>query len=223
MDNLTPEMALMDPEERAEVEFIWNLIPAEDRGNMTPDDVLFVLDKMDDYLEEKGLVEYDELTGEATYADGEIDEEIQVGIGIDFYSVHTCESRADCKADFRHQSSCAFKGQIIIKGFFYITDQFIQITCALGLLESQLEFAVAVTIRNYDGQINIRIDGCGSLSSIGRGFNCYGSVQSQLCAVGDSFLIRSVEDKTYVLEFCAYIAFAVLFKKLFINLIIFRF
>ncbi len=78
MNNLTPEMALMDPEERAEVEFIWNLIPQEDRGTMTPDDVLFVLDKMDDYLEEKGLVEYDELTGEATYADGEIDEEDQL-------------------------------------------------------------------------------------------------------------------------------------------------
>ena len=78
MDNLTPEMALMDPEERAEVEFIWNLIPKEDRAGMTPDDVLFVLDKVDDYMEEKGLVEYDDATGDMTYADGEIDEEDQL-------------------------------------------------------------------------------------------------------------------------------------------------
>jgi hypothetical protein len=78
MDNLTPEMALMDPEERAEVEFIWNYIPEEDRAGMTPDDVLFVLDKVDDYMEEKGLIDYDDATGEMTYADGEIDEEDQL-------------------------------------------------------------------------------------------------------------------------------------------------
>ena len=78
MDNLTPEMALMDPEERAEVEFIWNFIPEQDRVGMTPDDVLYVLDKVDDYMEEKGLVEYDDATGEMTYTDGEIDEEEQL-------------------------------------------------------------------------------------------------------------------------------------------------
>lgn len=78
MDNLTPEMALMDPEERAEVEFIWNNIPEEDRAGMTPDDVLFVLDKVDDYMEEKGLIDYDDATGEMTYKDGEIDEDDQL-------------------------------------------------------------------------------------------------------------------------------------------------
>lgn len=78
MDNLTPEMALMDPEERAEVEFIWNNIPEEDRAGMMPDDVLFVLDKVDDYMEEKGLIDYDDATGEMTYKDGEIDEDDQL-------------------------------------------------------------------------------------------------------------------------------------------------
>lgn len=72
------ETALMEPEEREMVQYILNLIPAEDRNGLTEEDVLFVLDSMDDYLEEKGLLEYDEQTDEATYLDGDIDETEQL-------------------------------------------------------------------------------------------------------------------------------------------------
>jgi len=72
------ETALMDPQEREMVEYIWKMIPAEDKAGHTPDDVLYVLDKMDDYLEEKGLLEVDEATGEMTYLDGDVDETEQM-------------------------------------------------------------------------------------------------------------------------------------------------
>ena len=52
MENNTIEMALLEPEERELVEFIFSAIPAADRGSLTADDVLFVLDAMDDFLEE---------------------------------------------------------------------------------------------------------------------------------------------------------------------------
>ena len=78
MPNSSPEMALLDEEEREMLEYIWQLIPEEDKKGLQPDDVLFVLDAMDDYLEEQGLVEYDEQTGEATYSDGDIDETEQL-------------------------------------------------------------------------------------------------------------------------------------------------
>lgn len=78
LENLTPEMALMSDDERQQLEYMWNLIPEEDKKQMTPDDILFVLDAMDDFMEEKGLVEYDESTGEATYKDGDIDETEQL-------------------------------------------------------------------------------------------------------------------------------------------------
>ena len=58
------------------VEYIWNLIPQEDREGMSPDDVLLVLDLVDDYLEEKGLLVYN--GDEAEYLDGEIDETDQL-------------------------------------------------------------------------------------------------------------------------------------------------
>ena len=45
------EMSLLEPEERKEVDFIWNLIPAEDKQGITEEDVLLVLDAMDDFLE----------------------------------------------------------------------------------------------------------------------------------------------------------------------------
>jgi len=74
----TPETALMDPEEKEMVQFILNLIPQEDRHGMDEASVLFVLDAMDDFLEEKGLLEYDEQTDEAIYSDGDIDETEQL-------------------------------------------------------------------------------------------------------------------------------------------------
>lgn len=78
MEQNTIEMALLEPEERAMVEYIYQAIPAEDRGTLTPDDILFVLDAMDDYLEEKGLLRVDEATGEMEYLDGEVDETEQL-------------------------------------------------------------------------------------------------------------------------------------------------
>ncbi len=68
----------MEPEERELVEFILNAIPAEDKTNLTPDDVLLVLDLMDDYLEEQGLLREDPETGEMEYLDGDVDETAQL-------------------------------------------------------------------------------------------------------------------------------------------------
>lgn len=71
-------MALLEPEERELVAYIYNAIPAEDRGALTPDDILWVLDMMDDYLEEQGLLREDPKTGEMEYLDGEVDETEQL-------------------------------------------------------------------------------------------------------------------------------------------------
>ena len=68
----------MDAEERELVEYIYNAIPAQDRGELTADDILFVLDSMDDYLEEQGLLREDPETGEMEYLDGEVDETEQL-------------------------------------------------------------------------------------------------------------------------------------------------
>lgn len=78
MENNTFETALMDPEEREQVEFMLSVIPEQDRKNISADDVLFVLDMMDDYLLEEGLLEYNEETEEAVYLDGEVDETEQL-------------------------------------------------------------------------------------------------------------------------------------------------
>ncbi|MBQ3633437.1 MAG: hypothetical protein II952_03980, partial [Paludibacteraceae bacterium] len=51
---------------------------SEDRGTLTPDDILFVLDSMDDFLQEQGLVKEDPETGEMEYLDGEVDETEQL-------------------------------------------------------------------------------------------------------------------------------------------------
>jgi len=74
----TIETALMDPEEREMVQYILHLMPEEDRKGISETDVLFVLDTMDDFLEEKGLLEYDDLTEEAIYSDGDVDETEQL-------------------------------------------------------------------------------------------------------------------------------------------------
>lgn len=78
MENNSIELAILEPEERELVEFIFQNIPMADRGGLTQDDILFVLDLMDDYLEEQGLVHIDPETGEMEYADGEVDETEQL-------------------------------------------------------------------------------------------------------------------------------------------------
>lgn len=85
--NESIEMALMEPEEREMVEYIIRMINDENGendgndgndGKLTADDVLFVLDMMDDYLEEKGLLREDPKTGEMEYLDGDVDETEQL-------------------------------------------------------------------------------------------------------------------------------------------------
>ena len=76
--NTNIELSLLDAEEKALLNYIWNLIPEVDRHGMTEADVLLVLDLMDEYLLESGLLEENEQTGEATYLDGEIDETEQL-------------------------------------------------------------------------------------------------------------------------------------------------
>ena len=78
MENNSIEMALLEPEERELVAFIYNAIPAEDRGELTADDILLVLDLMDDYLEEQGLLREDPQTGEMEYLEGDVDETEQL-------------------------------------------------------------------------------------------------------------------------------------------------
>ena len=78
MENNSIELALLEPEERELVAFIYNAIPAEDRGELTADDILLVLDLMDDYLEEQGLLREDPQTGEMEYLEGDVDETEQL-------------------------------------------------------------------------------------------------------------------------------------------------
>lgn len=78
MENLSLEEQFMTPEEREQVDFMWNMIPEPDRVGMTRKDILFVLDAMDDFLEEQGLLEVDEQSGEVTYLDGDVDETEQL-------------------------------------------------------------------------------------------------------------------------------------------------
>lgn len=83
MENGTIETALMDPEEREQVEFMLSVIPEEDRKHISADDILFVLDAMDDYLLQEGMLEYNEETEEAVYLDGEVDETEQLEFVLD--------------------------------------------------------------------------------------------------------------------------------------------
>lgn len=78
MENNSIELSMLDAEERKQVEFIWNMIPECDRNGLTQTDVLDVLDALDDYLEEKGLLVIDEKSGEVEYLDGDIDETEQL-------------------------------------------------------------------------------------------------------------------------------------------------
>jgi hypothetical protein len=78
MANSNIELSLMDAEEKQQLEYIWNLIPAEDRQGITQADVLMVLDLMDDYLVSQGLLQEEDNTDEVTYLEGEIDETEQL-------------------------------------------------------------------------------------------------------------------------------------------------
>ena len=78
MANSNIELSLMDAEEKQQLEYIWNLIPAEDRQGMTQADVMMVLDLMDDYLVSQGLLEEEDNADEVTYLEGEIDETEQL-------------------------------------------------------------------------------------------------------------------------------------------------
>lgn len=78
MENNSIELSLLDSEERKQLEFIWNLIPEQDKEGMSESDVLVVLDAMDDFLEINGLLNIDEQTGEAEYQEGDIDETEQL-------------------------------------------------------------------------------------------------------------------------------------------------
>ena len=78
MENNTIELSLMDAEERELVEYIYKAIPEADRSGLTADDILLVLDLMDDYLAEQGLLREDPKTGEVEYLDGDVDETEQL-------------------------------------------------------------------------------------------------------------------------------------------------
>ena len=70
-------LSLLDSEEKEQLLGIWQLIPEADRQGLTQEEVLFVLDAMDDYLESVGLLTQDD-NGEVTYSDGEVDETEQL-------------------------------------------------------------------------------------------------------------------------------------------------
>ena len=82
MESNTIELSLLDAEERELVTYIYNAIPAQDRGALSADDILFVLDTMDDYLEEQGLLREDPTTGEMEYLEGEVDETEQLNYAL---------------------------------------------------------------------------------------------------------------------------------------------
>jgi hypothetical protein len=79
--NSNIELSLLEAEEKQLLEYIWNLIPQQDRQGMSQADVLLVLDLMDDFLVENGLLE--ESAEELTYLEGEIDETEQLTYLLD--------------------------------------------------------------------------------------------------------------------------------------------
>lgn len=74
--NSNIELSLLEAEEKLLLDYIWNLIPEQDRNGLTQSDVLHVLDLMDDFLLENGLLE--ESSEEVVYHEGEIDETEQL-------------------------------------------------------------------------------------------------------------------------------------------------
>lgn len=103
MEKNTIELSLLEQDEKEELEYIWNLIPLEDRQGITEDDVLFVLDTVDDYLESIGLLVCDEETGEGDYLEGEIDESEQLEFVVN-------------AAQEEHRSISAVQIQLILDG-----------------------------------------------------------------------------------------------------------
>ena len=55
--NPNVELSLLEAEEKQQLDYIWKLIPEQDRHGMNQTDVLLVLDLMDDFLMENGLLE----------------------------------------------------------------------------------------------------------------------------------------------------------------------
>ena len=88
METNTLELSLMDAEERELVEYIYNAIPAQDRGALNADDILFVLDELDNYLETQGLLREDPETDEVEYLDGEVDETEQLDFVLEAAKKH---------------------------------------------------------------------------------------------------------------------------------------
>ncbi len=79
MENNSIELSLLDPEEREQIDYIWNLIPAEDRKGMNQKRCAFGIGRHGRLSgRKKGLLQYDEQTGEAEYMDGEVDETEQL-------------------------------------------------------------------------------------------------------------------------------------------------
>ena len=74
--NSNIELSLLEADEKQLLKYIWNTIPEQDRQGITLSDVLCVLDLMDDFLLENGLLE--ESAEEITYHEGEIDETEQL-------------------------------------------------------------------------------------------------------------------------------------------------
>ena len=88
MGNTDICLNLLEPEEREQLDFMWNLIPEQDRNGMRKEDLLFVLDAVDDFLEESGLLEIDSDTGEMTYLDGDVDENAELEYIQKVHKVH---------------------------------------------------------------------------------------------------------------------------------------
>ena len=78
MGNTDICLNLLEPEEREQLDFMWNIIPEQDRQGMQKEDLLFVLDAVDDFLEEAGLLEVNSETGEMIYLDGDVDENAEL-------------------------------------------------------------------------------------------------------------------------------------------------
>ena len=89
MDN-SLELSLMDSEERELVDFIDREI--RQNGEVcAKEDILWVLDTMDDFLEEVGLLREDPETGEVEYLEGDVDETEQLNYVL---SIAKSEKRA---------------------------------------------------------------------------------------------------------------------------------
>ena len=74
--NPNVELSLLEAEEKQLLDYIWKLIPEQDRHGMNQTDVIIASELMDDQLMEKGLLE--ESAVDFTYLEGEFDESAQL-------------------------------------------------------------------------------------------------------------------------------------------------